>query len=88
MNKSDIINKLAESLKVSKSDVLRFYDAHWLLLEKTLKKGEPVSIRGFGTFKKKDKPARTAVNPKTREKIKVPKRSIVTFSPGKSLKNF
>ena len=88
MNKPDIINALAVKLNKTKAEVTRFYEAHWNLIEKTLKKWETISIRGFGTFKKKTRPARIAVNPKTKEVIKVREKNVVSFKLWKNLKNF
>lgn len=88
MNKPDIINALALKMGKTKAEVTRFYEEHWNLIEKTLKKWEVVSIRWFWTFKKKTKPARMAVNPKTKEPIKVREKNIVTFKIWKNLKNF
>ena len=52
-----------------------------------LKKGDPVSFVGFGTFKTTQRKARTARNPQTGATIKIPKRRVVRFSAGKAMKD-
>ncbi|MDP8220753.1 MAG: HU family DNA-binding protein, partial [Candidatus Stygibacter frigidus] len=51
-----------------------------------LKKGDKVSLVGFGTFKVAERKARTGVNPSTGKKIKIPARKVPVFKPGKKLK--
>jgi DNA-binding protein HU-beta len=53
---------------------------------KSLKKGQPITFVGFGTFKTAQRKARTARNPQTGAAIKIPKRRVVRFSAGKALK--
>ncbi len=53
---------------------------------KSLKKGQPITFVGFGTFKTAQRKARTARNPQTGAAIKIPKRRVVRFTAGKALK--
>ena len=55
-------------------------------ITKSLKKGQPITFVGFGTFKTAQRKARTARNPQTGAAIKIPKRRVVRFSAGKALK--
>ena len=55
-------------------------------ITKTLKKGQPITFVGFGTFKTAQRKARTARNPQTGAAIKIPKRRVVRFSAGTALK--
>ncbi len=55
-------------------------------ITKSLKKGDPVSFVGFGTFKTANRKARTARNPQTGAAIQIPKRRVPRFSAGKALK--
>lgn len=86
MNKQDVIAKIAKDIGVSKTHAAATVDAFLDSITKSLKKGEPVSFVGFGTFKTAQRNARTARNPQTREAIKIPKRRVVRFSAGKALK--
>ncbi|MBI1873373.1 MAG: HU family DNA-binding protein [Acidobacteria bacterium] len=87
MNKQDVINKISKETGVNKSHaaaaVASFLDG----ITRSLKKGEAVSFVGFGTFKTSQRNARTARNPQTGEAIKIPKRRVVRFKPGKALKS-
>ncbi|MGC8981633.1 MAG: HU family DNA-binding protein [Minisyncoccia bacterium] len=51
-----------------------------------LKQGKQVKLPGFGTFKVKERKARTAINPKTGEKVEVPAKKVPRFTPAKDLK--
>ena len=54
---------------------------------KSLKKGQPITFVGFGTFKTSQRKARMARNPQTGAAIKIPKRKVVRFTAGKALKS-
>jgi DNA-binding protein HU-beta len=56
-------------------------------ITKSLKKGQPITFVGFGTFKTAQRKARTARNPQTGAAIKIPKRRVVRFNAGKALKS-
>ncbi len=55
-------------------------------IRKTIKKGDDVSLIGFGTFTKQKRKARTGVNPATGEKIKIKAKNVVKFKAGKAFK--
>ena len=87
MNKSDIVDSIAESSSLTKVQVTEVVDG---LLEKitgSLKDGDTVSFAGFGIFSVTDRAARTARNPRTGEAIDVPACKAPKFKPGKSLKD-
>jgi DNA-binding protein HU-beta len=87
MNKQALIAKIAADTGSSKA---RAAAAMASLLEgitKSLKKGESITFVGFGTFKTSQRKARIARNPQTGASIKIPKRRVVRFSVGKSLKD-
>lgn len=85
MTQKEFETVLAGSLGVSKrraSEVVaEFRDA----LGRTLKKGEAISIRGFGTFKVVGREAKRGRNPRTGEVIEIPAHEVVKFTPSKSL---
>ena len=86
MNKQDLIAKIAQDTGLSKSNAAAAVDSFFAGITKSLKKGQPITFVGFGTFKTAQRKARTARNPQTGAAIKVPKRRVVRFTAGKSLK--
>lgn len=85
MNKAELIEGLTARLgdkKVATTALEGFID----IIERAVAKGEKVSITGFGTFEKVDRPARKARNPLTGETIRVKKTSVPKFRPGTALK--
>ena len=87
MNKQDIIARIAKDTGMTKTKAVAAVDVLIDSITKALKKGDSVSFVGFGTFKTAQRKARTARNPQTGATIKIPKRRVVRFSPGKALKN-
>ena len=71
MNKSDLIEAVAASADLSKADAGKAVDAIVESISKALKKGDKVSLVGFGTFSVRQRAARTGRNPKTGETIKI-----------------
>ncbi len=86
MNKQDLISKIAQDTGITKSNAAAAVDSFIEGITKSLKKGQPITFVGFGTFKTAQRKARTARNPQTGASIKVPKRRVVRFSAGKALK--
>jgi DNA-binding protein HU-beta len=86
MNKQDIITKIAAEAGITKSAAATAVETFFETVTKTLKKGQPITFVGFGTFKTANRKARTARNPQTGAAIKIPKRRVVRFSAGKALK--
>jgi DNA-binding protein HU-beta len=86
MNKSELINALSEETTFSKKDIAKVLVAFTRIVERTLKKGEKVSLTGFGTYWISHRPERVGINPATKERIKLPAVSVPRFKPGKHLK--
>ncbi len=86
MNKSELINELSEETTFSKKDVARVLDSLTRIIGRTLKKGEKVSLTGFGSFWISRRPARKGINPATKERIDLPEISVPRFKPGKNLR--
>ena len=86
MNKQDIVVKIAKDTGITKTSAAAAVDSIIESITKSLKKGDPVSFVGFGTFKTANRKARTARNPQTGAAIKVPKRRVPRFAAGKALK--
>ena len=86
-NKSDLIEAIAKSADISKAAAGRALDATIESIKKSLKKGELVSLVGFGTFAVKDRAERTGRNPQTGQEITIAAAKIPSFKPGKGLKD-
>ena len=86
MNKQDLIAKIVKETGASKTHASRIVNVLLAAVTKALKKGEPVTFVGFGTFKTSVRKARQGRNPLTGGAIKIPKRNAVRFSAGKALK--
>ena len=87
MHKGDIINAIADPAELSKADSGRALDALIEVVKKSLKKGDSVSLVGFGTFAVRKRAARTGRNPRTGATIKIKASKIPAFKAGKALKD-
>lgn len=86
MNKTDLIEKVASSAEVSRIEVSRVFNAILDTITESLKKGEAVTLVGFGTFKVADRKERSGRNPQTGQPIKIAAQKTPRFSAGKQLK--
>lgn len=87
MNKTDLINAVAESAELSKKDAGRAVDAVFEAITNSLKSGEKVQIIGFGNFEVRDRAARKGRNPQTGAEIEIPASKVPAFRAGKALKD-
>ncbi|MDZ4200941.1 MAG: HU family DNA-binding protein [Gallionella sp.] len=87
MNKSDLVDAIATSADMSKAAAARALDATVEAIKKALKKGDTVSLVGFGTFKVGKRAARTGRNPRTGAAIKIKAAKVPKFTAGKGLKD-
>lgn len=91
MNKTELIDKLAESTSLSKADAGRavdaLFDVSGGIIAGTLRSGGRVQITGFGTFETRKRGARMGRNPRTGERIQIPASVSPAFRPGKGLKD-
>jgi len=87
MNKSDLIEAIAESAEMTKADAGRAVDAVVTVITRALKKGDSVTLVGFGTFEVRKRGARTGRNPRTGEEIKIKASKNPAFKAGKALKD-
>ena len=91
MNKSDLVDALADATGMTKADAGRAVDALFSpdggIIAKTLKKGGRVQITGFGTFEAKNRKARTGRNPRTGQTIRIAATKTPSFRAGKGLKD-
>lgn len=87
MNKSELIDAIAESAEMTKADAGRAVDAVVAVITRSLKKGDSVTLVGFGTFEVRKRGARTGRNPRTGEEIKIKASKNPAFKAGKALKD-
>ena len=86
MNKTQLIERIAEKTGFSKSQSKAFLEAAVETVAESLKSGEEVSVLGFGTFKVSERAERSVKVPSTGKTMKVPPVKVVRFKPGKTLK--
>ena len=79
MNKSQLVNAIAETSTVPKSEIKKIVDTLFEITEHTLNSGEKVVISGFGVFSIINTAERIGRNPRTGEKVRVPARRNVKF---------
>jgi DNA-binding protein HU-beta len=87
VNKAELIDAIAESADISKAAATRAVDTVIEQITQSLKKGDQVTLVGFGTFTVKSRAARTGRNPRTGEAINIPASKNPTFKAGKALKD-
>ena len=86
MNKGELIKAIAEKANFTNKDATAAYEAFVCAVTEALKAGEKVQLVGFGTFEVKDVPAKTGINPQTKEAVAIPacKKPVMKF--GKAYK--
>ena len=87
MNKADLIEYIAQTAEVSKMAAERAVDALVASVKTSLKKGEQVTLVGFGTFYVSERAARKGRNPRTGEAVDIKASRIPRFRAGKALKD-
>ncbi|WP_161625787.1 HU family DNA-binding protein [Novilysobacter defluvii] len=87
MNKAEFVSAVAEASELSRADAARAVDAVVGTITDALKKGENVTLVGFGTFEVRERAARQGRNPKTGEAIKINASKNPSFKAGKALKD-
>ena len=87
MNKTELIEAIATNAGLTKADAGRAIDATTAAITNALKKGDSVTLVGFGTFKVTHRAARNGRNPRTGAELKIAARKAPTFSAGKTLKD-
>ena len=87
MNKSELVDAIADASDISKSSASRALDAAVDAVTAALKNGDSVSLVGFGTFSVKQRAARKGRNPRTGEEIQIAAATVPGFKAGKGLKD-
>ncbi len=86
MTKAELVEKIAKEAKVTKAAADKAINSFVDGVKKALKKGEKVTLVGFGTFSVSQRKARKGRNPQTGGEIKIPARKVPKFSAGQGLK--
>ena len=86
MNKTDLINAIADEVELSKTDITKAVNAFIEVVVDTVKNDDDVTLIGFGTFTKKSRAERTGRNPRTGEEITIPASYMPSFKAGKQFK--
>lgn len=84
MNKTDLAKAVA-AVGISKAQSKEAVDVVLNAIADALKAGDKVQLLGFGTFSLQDRPARTGINPRTKEKIEVAAKKVIKFKAGTEL---
>ncbi len=87
MNKTELINAIAETSELTKADAGRALEGFMQVVTDTLKKGDSIALIGFGTFSVKERAERQGRNPQTGKAITISAAKIPSFKAGKSLKD-
>lgn len=88
MKKAELIEAIADKVGVNKSQAEAFLDAFENVIISALRKGDDVTLTGFGTFMAKERSARMGVNPQNpSERIQIPAVTVPKFKAGKTLKD-
>jgi DNA-binding protein HU-beta len=85
MNKADLIDSISDGAGITKADAKKAVDAFIDTTTKTLKKGDRLSLVGFGSFSISKRSARTGRNPQTGKEIQIPAKNVVKFKAGAEL---
>ncbi len=87
MNKTELIDAIAVGADISKASAARALDSMLDAITEALRKGDQVSLVGFGTYHVKERAARTGRNPQTGKEIEIAAAKVPGFKPGKALKD-
>jgi DNA-binding protein HU-beta len=85
MNKTELVNAIAEKAEISKADAKKALDAFVDTVTDALKEGDKIALVGFGTFSVSEKAARKGVNPATGATIEIAAKKVAKFKPGAEL---
>ena len=87
MNKAELVTMMARESNMSKKDSESALNALVESITETMKKGDKVSLVGFGTFETRKRAERNGINPQTKKAIKIPATNAPVFKAGKALKD-
>ncbi len=87
MTKADLIDEVSKVTELSRKDSEVIVETLFDSIIKALKTGDKLEVRGFGSFRIRERKARQGRNPKTGEKVSVPEKKVPYFKPSKELKD-
>jgi integration host factor subunit beta len=88
LTKADLIEEVLRITELPRKESETIVETIFDSIIESLQKGEKIEIRGFGSFRTRERRGRTGRNPKTGEKVEVPPKKIPFFKPSKELKDF
>jgi len=86
MTKAKLVDDVAEAAELTKKDAEQLVDIVFASIIDTLNQGEKIELRGFGSFRLRQRGARRGRNPKTGDPVNIPAKRVPYFKPGKELK--
>src|SRR5215469_13559706 len=87
MTKADLVEEVSRVTELTRKDSEVIVDTLFESVIKALKTGDKLEVRGFGSFRVRQRNARVGRNPKTGEKVEVPAKRVPYFKPSKELKD-
>ena len=87
MTKADLIDEVSKAVEMTRKESEQIVDTIFESIVKALRGGDKIEIRGFGSFRTRQRQARMGRNPKTGAKVDVPAKKIPYFKPSKELKD-
>jgi integration host factor subunit beta len=88
MTKADLIEEVSRVVEMTRKEAEVIVEAIFDSIVRSLRGGDKIEIRGFGSFRTRERRGRTGRNPKTGAKVEVPAKKIPFFKPSKDLKDF
>ncbi len=86
MTKAELVEEVAKASELTKKDAERLVEIVFQSLIETLNKGEKIELRGFGSFRLRERNSRRGRNPKTGSSVSIPAKRVAYFKPGKELR--
>jgi integration host factor subunit beta len=86
MTKAELVDEVARAVHLTKKQAETIVNIVFDSIVESLRNGEKIELRGFGSFRLRSRKSRTGRNPKTGDKVEVPSKKIPYFKPGKELK--
>jgi integration host factor subunit beta len=86
MTKAELVEDVARAAELTKKDAERLVEIVFESIIETLNHGEKIELRGFGSFRVRERGARRGRNPKTGDPVNIPAKRVPYFKPGKELK--
>ncbi len=85
MNKSELVKAISAGAELTQAEAKKALDATLNAIADALKAGDKVALLGFGNFAVTERPARTGINPATKQKIEIPAKKVIKFKAGAEL---